>query len=199
MFKNFRLKEVLSFFKYVKPKAANYAIGLLGNCACEASATIILPVIIMYMINATLRQDMRLLWIGLKLAVLEGIVVSVLFIIVQTLFWKPTIKIVADIKVKMFRNSLRFPMQYYDNNHSGDIISRITNDVNVFYNLYSFTLNRILVLMVSGIGSVTVMFVLNWQFGFVLMFSAILSTYINSILVNRSKPVSEQLQKIWPR
>ncbi len=194
MLKHFRLEEIIRFFRFVKPRAKRYLIGLLGNSACEASAAVILPIIIMYMINATLTKNRDLLWIGLKLAIVEGLVVSVLFIITQTVFWKPTIKIVADIKVKMFGSSLHFPMSYFDSHHSGEIISRQTNDVNVFYNLYSFTLNRLLVLAFSGIGSVIIMFVLDWRFGLVLMGSAVVSTYINSNFLKGSRTISDKLQ-----
>ena len=89
-------------------------------------------------------------------------------------------KYAKNLRTDISKKINKLPLRYFDNNLSGDILSRITNDVDTI----AQSLNQSLATLVSSltlfIGSIIMMFVTNWIlaitaiassiFGFVFMF-----------------------------
>ena len=82
-----------------------------------------------------------------------------------------------DLRNKVSIKINKLPLKYFDNNQVGDILSRVTNDVDTV----SQSLNNSLATLVSSltmfIGSIVMMFVTNWT----MAITAILSTFIGFI------------------
>ena len=58
---------------------------------------------------------------------------------------------------------LILPVSYYDQNRTGDTISRMTNDTGVVKTLISEHLSNLLTGGISIVGSLIVLFVLDWK------------------------------------
>ena len=95
-----------------------------------------------------------------------------------------SLAVVANRFAEEMRNNItdkinKLPLKYFDNHEIGDILSRITNDVD----LMSQTLNDSLSTLVSAltlfIGSLIMMFYTNW----IMAITAILSSFIGFILM----------------
>jgi len=99
-------------------------------------------------------------------------------------------KIRKDITEKI--NNL--PLKYFDNNTYGDILSRVTNDVDII----SQTLNQSLGGMVSSItlliGSIIMMFVTNGIMALTAIISSILGFIFMIIIISKSQKYFEKLQ-----
>ncbi|MCR5223663.1 MAG: ABC transporter ATP-binding protein/permease [Bacilli bacterium] len=82
-----------------------------------------------------------------------------------------------DLRNKVSIKINKLPLKYFDNNQVGDVLSRVTNDVDTV----SQSLNNSLATLVSSltmfIGSIVMMFVTNWT----MAITAILSTFIGFI------------------
>lgn len=80
--------------------------------------------------------------------------------------------IVANLRRRLWRHMLHLPIPYYDNNRTGETISRITNDTNVVMTL----ITRHVVTAISGfisiIGAVIILLLLDWRMT-VVMLSAV--------------------------
>ena len=88
--------------------------------------------------------------------------------------------IVRRMRHDLFKKIDNLPIPYLDSHSNGDIMSRMTNDVeNV-----SMTISQSLGSLVSGVltlaGTVTIMFVYCWQLTLVTMFSVILTVLVTN-------------------
>jgi ATP-binding cassette subfamily B protein len=82
-----------------------------------------------------------------------------------------------DLRNRVSKKINKLPLKYFDNNQVGDLLSRVTNDVDTV----SQSLNNSLATLVSSltlfIGSIVMMFATNW----LMALTAILSTFIGFI------------------
>ncbi|HEX3030298.1 MAG TPA: ABC transporter ATP-binding protein [Clostridia bacterium] len=196
MLKKLKVLDLIKLMKYMKPRAVAYFAGLFGYSLAEASIVILIPITIKYMVDAAIKGEMALLHKGLILAVSESVAVCVLFIIFVYLYLSTVNKTVTDIKIRMFRHVVRLPITYFEKNHSGDLISRLSNDVNVLNGAYGWILQQILFISFSGIGSLVLMIVLEWRFSIILLLVAALSAIINSKFSVKIRDTSNVLQKV---
>ena len=72
-------------------------------------------------------------------------------------------KIVAGLRERLWKKVLILPVSYYDQNRTGDTISRMTNDTGVVKTLISEHLSNLLTGGISIVGSLIVLFVLDWK------------------------------------
>jgi ATP-binding cassette, subfamily B, bacterial AbcA/BmrA len=71
--------------------------------------------------------------------------------------------VVARLRERLWNKLLRLTVPYYDSRETGETISRVTNDTGVVKGLISEHLSGFITGIVSIIGSVTVLIVLDWQ------------------------------------
>lgn len=71
--------------------------------------------------------------------------------------------IVYDLRKQLFRHMQRMSLRFFTRTRSGEIISRINNDVAGVQSVIAGTLISIITNIVTVIGTVIVLFVMNWQ------------------------------------
>ncbi|QHW34568.1 ABC transporter ATP-binding protein [Paenibacillus rhizovicinus] len=72
-------------------------------------------------------------------------------------------RVVANLRDQLWRKLLRLPVSYYDNNRTGETISRMTNDTGVVKQLIAENFTGFLTGIISVIGSIVVLFYMDWQ------------------------------------
>ncbi|MEF2966048.1 ABC transporter ATP-binding protein [Paenibacillus sp. M1] len=72
-------------------------------------------------------------------------------------------KIVAALRDRLWKKLLVLPVSYFDNNRTGESVSRMTNDTGVIKTLISEHLSGFFSGIISVIGSVAVLLYLNWK------------------------------------
>ncbi len=89
----------------------------------------------------------------------------------------------------------RLPLRYYDSTNTGDILSRVTNDVDTI----GQTLNESLGGMITGItlllGSTVMMFVTNWAMALVAILSSLVGLVLMMAILSRSQKHFSRQQK----
>lgn len=97
----------------------------------------------------------------------------------------------SDIAAKI--NKL--PLKYFDNTTYGDVLSRVTNDVDTI----SMTLNQSVVSLVTAFtmffGSLVMMLFINWRMALVAVASTIIGFVLMSIIMSRSQKFFIKQQK----
>ena len=78
-------------------------------------------------------------------------------------------KTVAKIRKDAFDNLQVLPVSYYDKNQSGDIVSRITNDVDLISNMLAQVIMELISSAITLVGSLIAMFVVNWMLALVVL------------------------------
>ncbi|MBO1626694.1 ABC transporter ATP-binding protein [Bacillus arachidis] len=103
-------------------------------------------------------------------------------------------KIVAGIRERLWKKVLVLPVAYYDQNKTGDTISRMTNDTGVVKTLISEHLSNLLTGGISIVGSLIVLFVLDWKMTVLLLTVIPLSVLILVPLGRKMYKISKILQ-----
>lgn len=103
-------------------------------------------------------------------------------------------KIVAGIRERLWKKVLILPVAYYDQNRTGDTISRMTNDTGVVRTLISEHLSSLLTGGISIVGSLIVLVVLDWKMTVLLLTVIPLSVLILVPLGRMMYKISKTLQ-----
>ncbi|MBH5316226.1 ABC transporter ATP-binding protein [Paenibacillus sp. GSMTC-2017] len=105
-------------------------------------------------------------------------------------------KVVSSIRDSLWRKILKLRISYFDNNASGDVISRITNDTAVVRGLVAEHFSNFITGIVSLIGSLIIMFYMNWQMTLVIigvfLISALLMVPLGRAMYTISKGMQDE-------
>ncbi|TXK83928.1 ABC transporter ATP-binding protein [Paenibacillus sp. N3.4] len=72
-------------------------------------------------------------------------------------------RVVAGIRDRLWKKLLVLPIGYYDNNQTGDTISRMTNDTSVIKGLIAEHMSGFVTGIIAIIGSITVLLYMDWK------------------------------------
>lgn len=87
---------------------------------------------------------------------------------------------VAKIRQDAFDKLQMLPVKYYDQNQAGDIVSRLTNDVDLISNILANFITQLVTSVVTLIGAIIMMFYLNWVIALVVLVFVPLMAFITS-------------------
>lgn len=94
----------------------------------------------------------------------------------------------------------RLPLSYFDNQTHGDVLSRVTNDVDNISNQLTNTISQVLNSLVNIVGVLFMMFSISWKLTLISLIVVPLSGIIAALTVKKSQGYfrahSEQLGKI---
>lgn len=79
--------------------------------------------------------------------------------------------IVADLRNKLWYKVLRLPVAYYDENETGETMSRITQDTTMLKQLVSDHLVSFITGIISIIGAVAILLYLDWKMTLIMLIS----------------------------
>ncbi len=78
-------------------------------------------------------------------------------------------RVVASLRDRLWRKMLVLPVPFYDQNRTGETISRITNDTGIVKNLITEHLIAFVSGILSVIGSMVILFMLDWQMTLIML------------------------------
>jgi len=77
-------------------------------------------------------------------------------------------RVVADLRKRVYRHLHRQSLRFFSNNRTGDLTSRLTNDVGSVRSAVTDALSNLLTQSLSLLGSVALMVVLNWRLSLII-------------------------------
>ncbi|MHA6259885.1 ABC transporter ATP-binding protein [Sporosarcina sp. CAU 1771] len=86
--------------------------------------------------------------------------------------------IVADLRGKLWNKVLRLPVPYYDANETGETMSRITQDTTTLKTLVTNHLVTFVSGLISIVGSVIILFFIDWKMTLIMLISVPISMAI---------------------
>ena len=111
--------------------------------------------------------------ISLLLAILY-IVSSVFNYVVSIIMANVTMKYAKDLRTKINKKIEKLPLKYFDHNETGDILSRITNDVDTLSINLSQSISGLVSNITLFLGSIVMMVYTNW----IMALTGILASFI---------------------
>ncbi|MFX1531228.1 MAG: ABC transporter ATP-binding protein [Promethearchaeota archaeon] len=132
---------------------------------------------------------------GIILEVLLIYIISAIFGLIQGWIMANVATNVAyrfrrDISEKI--NSL--PLKYFDRTTHGEVLSRITNDVDTINQTLSLSLTQIITSLVSVVGILVMMFTISWIMTLVALAMLPLSMILMGVIIGRSQKYFKQQQ-----
>jgi ATP-binding cassette, subfamily B, multidrug efflux pump len=88
----------------------------------------------------------------------------------------------------------RMPLRYFDGTTHGEVLSRITNDVDTVNQTLSQSLTQIITSVVTVVGVLIMMFTINWMMTLVALAIVPLSMVVVGLIVNQSQKFFKQQQ-----
>jgi len=138
----------------------------------------------------------KILLIVLGLYVISGIFYYIQGFIMAGITQKTIFKLRKDVSTKLDR----LPMKYFDQNTHGEILSKVTNDIDTISNTLQQSLTQIVMSIVTVIGIVVMMLTISFWLTLITFLTLPLSALITAIIVKFSqkefKINQEQLGKL---
>ena len=100
-------------------------------------------------------------------------------------------KLRKDISLKINR----LPLKYFDSHETGDVLSRVTNDVDTIGINISNTITSFVTNVTLFVGSVVMMFVTNWTMAITAILASVVGFFLSFLLLKRSQKYFVQRQK----
>ena len=136
-------------------------------------------------------RDIILLCLGIY-------ILSALFNYIQSyIITEISQKITYDLRDKIFKKFDRVPLKYYDKTNNGDLLSRVTNDVDTLSHTISQNLSQAIALVTSLIGILVMMITINGMMTLIAILILPLSmVFIKNVATRSQKYFSEQQSKL---
>lgn len=165
------VSDLLRLFPYLKPYRVRW-IAMIVIAVVSLVATVAIPLMTKAVIDGPVRnRDPHGLWVLGSAALAVGITEAVLWFIRRWLVSRATMGVEADIRKDLYARLQILPMSFHGRWQSGQLLSRIMNDLSTIRRLLSFGL-VFLMLNVLQIAVVTaILLAMYWPLGVVVLVS----------------------------
>ncbi len=187
-------------FSFMNKGLKAYFISLIMLSLFGVTIQILIAMLFKDMFNAIAINDYKLMVTFVKN---DMIIILSCFIIYPIFAFtiNRTIAITTgNIRKIVYDKLSKLPLSYFKNHHSGDLVSRMTNDISETEKLYDQVFFQIIFSLVVAIGTLAYMIYLNWIMGLVTIIGAgitlLVNLYYAKILRLLSTGVQEKLAKL---
>lgn len=119
-------------------------------------------------------------------AIISGVSIYLLSLVGQT--------VVARLRDRMWTKLIRLPVRYFDQQSSGETVSRVVNDTSVVKELISTYFPQFITGILSIIGAVAILLVMDWKMTLLMLVSVPLTFAIMIPLGRKMARISRGLQ-----
>lgn len=179
----------------IKPYYFIFFIGIIGTAAASgidaALAWMIKPIIN----NGLIARDVAFIKILPAIIVFTFIVRGISVYLSNYYINRVGRSVVMDFRQQIFAHMLKLPASFYDEESSGQLLSRIIYNVE---QVAQATTNALLVVVqdgVLGIGLIVVMFLLSWKLTLLFLIIMPLMSWVIRITSRRMRHLSQKLQQ----
>lgn len=172
-----------------------YIIGTLGNNAIMAFCfNIVMAILMRDLFNAASKGSKDLFMRAVIIAtssLLFALIIQPIFVYVSRKAQKKTMK---KIRLRAYNHMTELPISYFEREHSGSIMSRLTNDIKIIEDIYDVHFDRICFILFLGIGSTIVMFIYEWRLALLAVIFEAISIFTSVIISKKIRKISDDVQ-----
>ncbi|MBM7564392.1 ABC transporter ATP-binding protein [Paenibacillus sacheonensis] len=171
-------------------------MNLAGVCLIEALVPLVLPMLIKFVLDAITNHDMKAVW---KVSFLFAGVTAILCLLLPVfsyMFGKAVKKVMADLRLRLFEHVGKLPMGYFENTHSGESMSRMTNDLGVVEQAFNGSIRSLIAMIMTGGYAAVFMFLLDWRFALAMILLGFFITYVNTRFARPIRRISTDIQAL---
>jgi ABC-type multidrug transport system fused ATPase/permease subunit len=190
-FKLTELKRILSLFEN---RLWIFWVTLFISCGYSAMQQILMGYLNKSLISAVTTKSTALLITSSVLAVILVFGACVLDPYASYVRFKTTRITLIETRKKAVLHMSKLPVEYFDKKHSGDILSRLSNDISVIDSVFR-NMRLLIRVTLRGLGSIAVMLYLNVPIAILMILVGIASTLINAAFRKPMRKISDNIQK----
>ena len=165
-----------------------FACVLVSSLTNMAGSYILRPVINnLVAVDRSAEEKITSLVIGLLVMAgiyLAGVVCSYLQ---QRMMVGVSQNVLVKIREDLFRKVQKLPLEYHDTHTHGDLMSRFTNDLDAVGEMRNQTMVRVFSGVLMLIGTVALMFIINWLLAIVTIITVPLFVYVGGMIGQQSR------------
>ncbi len=158
---------------YLMPYRVRW-IAMVSTALLSLTATVAIPLMTKAVIDGPVRhQDQRGLWLLGAAAMGVGISEAVLWFIRRWLVARATMGVEADIRKDLYARLQILPMSFHSRWQSGQLLSRIMNDLGTIRRFMSFGLVFLLLNVIQITVVTAILLAMYWPLGVVVLLSIV--------------------------
>ncbi len=158
--KDFSLSSFMQLVKSAKPSIWMIAVGVLGSLVATIM-NLTLPLVARNLIDDVSFELINTRFIGLILALF---IFRVLFAAFSNyLLSKAGQQVVARLREQIWAKLIRMPVAYFDENASGELVSRVINDTSVVQQVVTSYLAQFISGIITIIGVGAILLTMDWK------------------------------------
>lgn len=195
MLKKGYFHEFLKMLSLMKNKKWVYLCALILGCTINAVSNILSAFVNKNMISAAETGKISFMSNGIKLALIAFLISFVIFPFCIYLKTRVIKHVMADIKLDVFKHIEQLEMSYHESSHSGDLTSRLINDINSMEGAFNYKLQIVGVSLIGGIGSAIMMFSLDLRLSIITIVIGIISARFNIKFASSLRILGDKIQQ----
>jgi ATP-binding cassette subfamily B protein len=165
--------DLLRLLPYLMPYRARW-LAMIVIAIASLVATVAIPLMTKAVIDGPVRnRDQHGLWVLGSVAVAVGITEATLWFIRRWLVSRATMAVEADIRNDLYARLQILPMSFHGRWQSGQLLSRIMNDLSTIRRLLSFGLIFLMLNILQIIAVTAILLVMYWPLGVVVLLSVV--------------------------
>jgi ATP-binding cassette subfamily B protein len=195
MLKKVRESDFVRVLSLLGPYRWSYALWLLLATGTIATCfNIVLAFVMKDVLDAAVRGENVLLMRALFIAggtLLGG---TPLFLFSLYMMKRCVLKTMTAIRVRVFSRIVDLPMRRFERGHSGDLVSRCTNDLSAIEGIYTDLAYGFGFAVFIGLVAMVSVFVMDWRIGLAALFVGLLTTLSRVAFLRPIRRASDAIQ-----
>ncbi|HYE10032.1 MAG TPA: ABC transporter ATP-binding protein [Patescibacteria group bacterium] len=187
------IRLILRLFKFSKGCRISYIISLIINACTMARYNLLIGISIQKVTDYSLNREWDKLKDFLPLFIIAFVINTILTVLESYLLDTRLAIIKAQIQENLLEGFMRLPMSYYNNNHTGDLQSRLTSDLAATSSAMSFFLISPMNFLSYGMVSIIMIAYINLEIALICTILVISALLVNSVFL---KPIHRSSRKI---
>lgn len=186
------LRRLLPF---IKPYAALYLVGIVGVALANLGFNVVFARMIIDFTRGAMEISPRAILGSVTLLAASMLVLGVLVFWAGRKLINATTMVLGDLRDAFFHKVLTMPVGETERRHSGDILSRATNDISLAGTAFSQSFQTLANTVFSGVGSAVYAVMLDPKLGLMAIAVCALPLIASSFFVPRLRAAGRVLQE----
>ncbi|WOO34794.1 ABC transporter ATP-binding protein [Anaerocolumna sp. AGMB13020] len=191
------LNELYKMISLLKEMKWIYFFALFLSCTINVTSNVLSAFVNKNMIKTVETGDMHFLFSGFVLAIIAFLIGIILFPFCIYLKVSVIKKAMAELKLKVFRQVVELPLSYHDSKHSGDLTSRMMNDINSIESSLNDDMQMAGVSLIGGICSAVLMLRMDFRLALITMVIGFLSAKANIAFSGSLRILGNKIQESY--
>ena len=188
-------KSLIKSLKLLGRRLPLYITAIFMMTAMSALFEVAGSLFIEIVVDAAEQGDAHAYVYNMAGAIILGILSTVLAAIFMCIYNNEAKRMTVRLKVMVFEKAMKFPYSYYEEHHSGEIMSKMIYDSDKVSNIFSARLRRVLAPIISVAVFAVAMIMINPIMTMVLIVFNIVLLLINTLISNPVKKVGKKLSQ----